>query len=149
MWAGGLLSASINFLCRLETFCPHPSTLLAAHRPSVNFRQLSVHPGKVPSTHFNIPCGQEITQLPSNFCAARRPSIKICKISVRPGDLQSTSVNSSCGWETLDKFPSTLCVANNCLSTFRAAGRSSIKFPNERGCSVNICQLSKLPGDLA
>ena len=146
MWAGGLLSASINFLCRLETFCQHRSTLLAAGRPSVNFLYIR----------------ESFHKLTSTFRAARR-SLNFRQISAWPGDLPLKSVKFPYDRETFGQFPSILHVAgrlsinfhqhsvwpNNRLSTFRAAGRSSIKFPNEWGCSVNICQLSVRPGNLS
>ena len=58
-------STSINFLCGWETFCQLPSTFRAYRRTSVNFRHLSVPPG--------------------------RPSVNFCLLSVHTGDLPSSS----------------------------------------------------------
>ena len=63
----------------------------------MNFCQLLVQPGDLPSTFVNFPCGLEtFCQLPSTICAARRlsvkflcglrPSINFCQLYVPPGD---------------------------------------------------------------
>ena len=101
------------------TVCNLPSTLCAAGRTSVNFRQLSIRPGDLPSTFVNITCRHlTLSQLP-----------------MRPGDLKSTSANFLCGRETFLRHPSNFllgqenfCKLQSTFINFRLVGRPSVNF---------------------
>ena len=93
---------SINILCSQESFRQLWSTVLAAGKLSVNFRQISVPPGHIPSTSLNIPCSQKT----------------LCHLSVRLRHLPSIFVNILCGPETFRQL----------LSTFRATRTHSVYF---------------------
>ena len=93
---------------------------------SVNFRQHSGRPGDLPSTFTNFLCSGRLSIKFQQLLW--RPDGHI-SISVRPGDLPSTSVNIPCAGRSS---------IHNLLSTFCAAGRSFVNFP----------QLSYWPGDL-
>ena len=116
---GVLPSTSVNLPCGV--------------RPSINIRQLSA--------------GQmTFCKLSSPFCVAGRLTVCICQLSLWPGkpsinfhhlfvqpeDLSSLSINYSCGlYTSLSFFVSILCGQKTfCqfLSTFRAAGTSSVNF---------------------
>ena len=121
---------SINISYGHKTFRQLPSTYCAVGRPSINFRQLFLHPGELlsnsisfpynqtfcqhfvwlrglPSTSINFPCGPQIIRLfPSTICAARRHSVNFNPLSTRTGDLLSTSVEFSCIQETIHQLPS-------------------------------------------
>ena len=56
------------------------STFHEARRPFVNFSQLSMPSGHLPSTSVNFLCGLETFSQPrSTVCATGRPSVKFCK----------------------------------------------------------------------
>lgn len=104
-------------------------------RPFLNFQQLSVQLGGLPSTSVHCTCGQDtVHQLISIFHAAWRPSGNYRQLSVWPEDLPSTfrvawrsSVNFPFVLETFHLFSSILCTA---------------------GRPVIFCQLSVRSGDL-
>ena len=91
--------------------------------------QLSVRPGDLPSTFFNLECGRETyCELPSTFRAAGRPCFNFYQHSMLLEGFPSTSLNFPCspktfrqslvGQETICQFP----------SNFRVAGRNSLNF---------------------
>ena len=148
---------SVHTLCCRETF-------FETSRPSIKFHQFSMRLGHRPSTSINFPCYQKTLgqlsvrpgKLPSTFSVAWRPSSNFRQCSVRPGDHLSTSVNFSCSHDTFHQLTSTFCAARrpsvnfpyrrktfrkltsilcaarrpfiNLLSTFRAAGRPFVNF---------------------
>ena len=138
MQLGDFLSSIINFLCGWKTF--------------VNFHQLYVRPGDLPSTYGNfLYCWQTFRQVSSTFCATSRLSIIFSPLSVQPGNLPSTSFNSPCRQKTFRQLPLFLCAAwttsvnfpcgrtlSQLPSTFHVAGRPS----------VNFCQVFVWPGVL-
>ena len=135
-----------------------PWTFHSAKRPSVNFCQISVQPGELPSSFRKArgillnsvypPCGWEtIRQLSSTFRAAGRLSINFCQHSVRPGH-PSTSVNSPLGRETFCELPSIFHAAEHFSSTFIniSYGRETFRRPSSTfhaagRPSVKLCQL--------
>ena len=144
---------SVNFPCDLETirvilapleiFCQILSTFRVARRTSVNFRQLSVQQGDLPSTSINILCHWEtFPQLPSSFCTAGRPFVKFWQLSVWPEELPSIFVSFPCSRETFHQLPSTFVLLVDLPSTsisipygwetlcqnFRATERPSVNF---------------------
>ena len=186
MQPSDLPSTSVNTPYGLESFCKLPSTSVwpedlaltfpMAGTPSVNFCQISVHPGKFPSTSVKFPRSQEtFRQPPSILGEAGRPSVNFHLLSVWLGDISLTSVNFTCGRET---FRHHLVQLVDLLSTFRAAWRPSVNFgqlsvwteedilctsvnftyslknfcrlpptfPANGRSSVNFCQLSVRPG---
>ena len=101
----------------------HPSTFCASVVPSINFRQLSVHP----------------LDLPSTFLASVRPSIKfLCDCGtflkppstfVHPQYLPSTSINLPCISGTFHELKSTFRASMGDSVDFRKAAGPSVKFP--------------------
>ena len=139
------------------------STLCASVQPSVNFCQLSVRAGDLPSISISFPFILEtLSQLPSTFCTVGRPSFSFRLLSVWPvelavwlRDLPSTYVNFTFSRKTFCQI----------LSTFHVAGRPSVSlsqlsltqktfrqlpltFRTARLASVVFRQLSVLQGDL-
>ena len=136
MLSGYLLSTSVKFPCSQNTFRQFRSTLFhigfpstsstfcAAKRtsvnfpragtPSINFRQLYVQPGDLPSPFANFTCvrpARRPCQLLSIFRNARRLSVKIRLLSVLLGGILSTSINFPSILEKFCQLPSTFCAA--------------------------------------
>ena len=127
---------SISFLCGWVTFRELPLTLDAAGTPSINFRQLNVWPGDLPSTSVNFQCvWSTFRQCPSSLCVARRPSVKFCQLLRATG---ISSVNFPCRRKTFRQLPSTL----------RATGRPSVNFCQLSCGWETFCQLSVWLGEL-
>ena len=111
--------SSVNF-CQLFMWSGHlPSTFRTIVRTSINFHQLSFRLGELLSSSVNISCGWEI----------------FCQLSVQPGDFSPTYVNFPCDRETFRQLP----------SNFRAARRSPPTSVNLLCCREIFHQLSVWP----
>ena len=119
------MSVSLNILRGRETFLLLLSTFRAAGRLSVNFCQISMPPGYLPSPTVNFrQFSVRQGDLLSTFHAAGNLSVNFRHITVWTGDLLSTS------------------------DTFPCGQRPSINFLCAGKPSVNFRQVSVWPGEL-
>ena len=131
MQHGDFLSNSVNSPYGRETFRQLPTTLRAARRTSMKFRQHFVPQGQLSSTFVYLPCILKTYCLfLTNIRSAGRPSIKLTQFCVYPGGLPSTSTKVLCSRDTFRNLPSN-CVAREFRQlplAFRAAARHSVNF---------------------
>ena len=99
-------SPSVNF-CEL-TVLPGdlPSTSVNFPCCQKTFRQLSVNTGDLPLTFVNLPCFQYIfLQFTSTFHVARRPSANFCELYMWPEEIPSTFCASGRSAQIFVYFP--------------------------------------------
>ena len=119
------VGTSVNCLCIRGTFRLFPSTIWAVGRPLVNFCQLSVWLGGIPSTSDNFPYGRQMF-------------VNFRQLSVLPRDLPSTSVNFSCVCKSFCQisliFRASLGPSMYCPWNFRVSKKPFVKFPHPSMC---------------